>query len=82
MKSFNLLFAFIGGAAAGALIGILLAPEKGCDTREKIISLAKEKGAYATDKIHEFLQSKGIMVHKGEIENLVNSIKAVEDETV
>ncbi|MCQ2349024.1 MAG: YtxH domain-containing protein [Paludibacteraceae bacterium] len=38
------LFAFIGGAAAGVLAGILLAPDSGSNTRAKIITMLKEKG--------------------------------------
>lgn len=38
------LFAFIGGAAAGVLAGILLAPDSGSNTRAKIVNKLKEKG--------------------------------------
>ncbi|MCQ2383426.1 MAG: YtxH domain-containing protein [Paludibacteraceae bacterium] len=38
------LFAFIGGAAAGVLAGILLAPDSGSNTRAKIVNMLKEKG--------------------------------------
>lgn len=43
MKASNIV-AFLAGVAAGAVAGILLAPEKGDKTRAKIISLLEEKG--------------------------------------
>ena len=44
MKTLNFLVAFIGGAAVGAAGGLLLAPEKGEDTREKIAEALKKRG--------------------------------------
>lgn len=44
MKGLNVLAAFIGGAAIGAAIGILFAPDKGEETRKKIVDLLREKG--------------------------------------
>lgn len=44
MKGLNILAAFIGGAAVGAVAGILFAPQRGVDTRKKIINLLHEKG--------------------------------------
>ena len=45
MKSLGYLSAFLGGAIAGAALGILMAPEKGEDTRVKI-----------TDAVEDFLK--------------------------
>jgi len=44
MKTLNFLVAFIGGAAVGAACGLLLAPEKGEETRERIAEALKKRG--------------------------------------
>lgn len=44
MKPLHVICAVISGAIAGATVGLLLAPEKGEDTRKKIVDILKEKG--------------------------------------
>lgn len=43
MSKKSLLFGLVAGAAAGALAGILLAPDKGSKTRKKILDKSREK---------------------------------------
>lgn len=44
MRTANVLLAFLGGAAVGAGVALLLAPEKGEDTRAQIKSLLRKYG--------------------------------------
>ncbi len=44
MKALDYFVAFLGGAAVGVAAGILLAPEKGTDTRERIIEALRKRG--------------------------------------
>ena len=61
MKYASLLAGFLTGAAIGAALGILFAPEKGEDTRSKI---------------NDVLRENGIKLSREDMENLVNKIAA------
>jgi len=60
-NSFGLLAAFVGGAFIGGAFGILFAPEKGNETRKKIV---------------EALERRGIKLSKKEMDDLVEEIKS------
>ena len=85
MKGLNVLAAFLGGAAVGAAIGILFAPEKGEDTRHKIAEILRKKGIRLNrnemenlvDEIAaEIIRKKGIRLNRSEMEDLVDEIAA------
>lgn len=59
MRALEFLAAFIGGAAVGAACGLLFAPEKGSDLREKIA---------------EALRKRGIKLNRKEMTDLVDEI--------
>ncbi|MFM7218366.1 MAG: YtxH domain-containing protein [Bacteroidota bacterium] len=47
------LLALLGGVAIGALLGILLAPDKGSETRRKMADKARKTGERVRDKVRE-----------------------------
>lgn len=68
MKTFGYIATFLGGAIAGTVIGLLLAPEKGSDTRTKI--------AGAVD---DFCKKHDIKLNRNDADDLVDGIKEAVD---
>ena len=69
MKGLGYLGAFLGGALAGAAIGILVAPDKGSNTREKI-----------SGTVEDFLKKHNIKLNRKDVGDLIDDLEeAAED---
>ena len=69
----KILTAFAVGAAAGAILGILFAPDKGSETRQKL----SEEGKKFADSFKEKFQKR-----KEKFEDLKEEMKKATKETV
>lgn len=58
-KSSNMLLALLAGAAAGVAIGILIAPEKGSDSRKKVVDTARKLADTVLNKAEEIIDELG-----------------------
>lgn len=64
----KILAAVAAGIAAGAVLGILFAPDKGSETRKKIKDTTRRFGEKAKDKFRETMNSASDMRSKVEEE--------------
>ena len=64
MKALGYIGAFLGGAIAGAALGILMAQEKGAETRTKI-----------ADAVEDFCKKHDIKLSRKEMDDFVDDIK-------
>ena len=66
MKTLGYIGAFLGGAIAGAALGVLVAPEKGSETRTKLVGT-----------VEDFCKKHNIRLTKEDVADLVENIQEV-----
>ena len=64
MKALGYISAFLGGAVAGAALGILLAPEAGEDTRNKL-----------SDAVKKFCDKHDIKLTRKQVDELLDDVQ-------
>ena len=68
MKGLGYVGAFLGGALAGAAIGILIAPDKGSNTRAKL-----------SNTVDEFLKKHNIKLSRKDVGDLIDDLDEAAD---
>jgi gas vesicle protein len=72
MKASNAFLGILAGIATGALIGILVAPDKGSRTRRKILNKSEDLNEMLNDKVEELTDM---------IETMTEKVKNIKQET-
>lgn len=77
MSTEKVVLGVLAGAAAGALMGVLFAPEKGSVTRKKISRKAEDEVDALKDKMNDFIDLVGQKFEKvkDEVSDFVETAK-------
>lgn len=84
MKSANVILGVLVGAAAGGILGILFAPEKGSDTRKGILNRGEDLSDNLKSKLDDLLDMvmNRVSTAKGKGEDWVGNRKAKHNDTM
>lgn len=67
-KTTNTLLSFLTGAATGAILGILYAPDKGSNTRDKLSYQLDKYKAKLEELINEIVEGKELVNNNAKVE--------------
>ncbi len=76
----KLIFALIAGAAAGAVVGLLIAPESGEETRKKLAKSAEKFNKNLKTSINDLSEKSQKALH--DISETVQDFKKMTDEQI
>jgi gas vesicle protein len=76
----KVIFALLAGAAAGSIIGLLLAPESGEETRKKLAQSAQKFNEHLKSSINELAEKGQKALH--EISETVEDLKKITEEEI
>ena len=82
MSSGKVLLGLLAGVAAGAMLGVLFAPDKGSVTRKKIVKKSEEYAEGLTEKFDEIMETINEKIDevKEEVEKVKSKASAIRDD--